>query len=96
MLTKITAREARDNFTDLLGSVYYGREPVAVEKKGRIFAVVVNPNEYQILKKVAKTRFFELVDDIQRVNRDKDARKVLKDVTFEVEQVRKTRYAESG
>ena len=45
MVTRcMTAKEARDNFTDLLGAVYYGKEPVVVEKQGRPFAVVINPD----------------------------------------------------
>jgi prevent-host-death family protein len=36
MLTRrISAKEARDNFGDLLGSVHYGKQPVIVEKKGK-------------------------------------------------------------
>jgi PHD/YefM family antitoxin component YafN of YafNO toxin-antitoxin module len=69
MLTKMTARQARDNFTDLLGAVYYGREQVAVEKKGRIFAVVMNPDEYQAVKKSAKKSFFDLAAGLQKRNK---------------------------
>ncbi|MBI4035697.1 type II toxin-antitoxin system Phd/YefM family antitoxin [Candidatus Daviesbacteria bacterium] len=93
---KMTAKEARDNFTDLLGTVYYGKEVVMVEKKGRPFAVVINPSEYenyQNFKKVAKKRFFELVDEIQAANKDKSFDKIYKDVTKIVEEVRKERYA---
>jgi len=96
MLNKMTAKEARDNFTDLIGSVYYGKKPVAVERKGRIFAIVINPDEYQNLKRAAMARFFEIVDDIQKSNKGKNAAKALKDVTLEVEQIRNKRYAESG
>lgn len=93
---KMTAKEARDNFTDLLGTVYYGKESVLVEKKGRPFAVVINPDEYesyQNFKKAAKKRFFELVDEIQVANKGKSFNKVYKDVTKIVEEVRKERYA---
>lgn len=93
---KMTAKEARDNFTDLLGTVYYGKESVVVEKKGRPFAVVVNPDEYanyQNFKKAAKKRFFELVDEIQAANKGKSSDKIYKDVTKIVEEVRKERYA---
>lgn len=93
MLTKVTAKAARDNFTDLLGTVYYGKEPVAVEKKGRIFAIVINPQEYENLKKAAKARFFEIVNNLQRTNRGEKLNKVLRDVTPTVEQVRQSRYA---
>ena len=92
---RITAKEARDNFTDLLGTVYYGQETVVVEKQGRPFAVVISPQEfkkYEDFKTAAKRRFFEIVDEIQAANKGIDPEKVLEDVTREVEIVRKQRY----
>lgn len=92
---RISAKEARDNFTDLLGMVYYGKEPVIVEKGGRPFAVVIDPEafkRYEDFKTAAKKRFFEIVDEIQAANKDTDYKKVLRDVTKEVEVVRKNRY----
>lgn len=93
---RITAKEARDNFTDLLGTVYYGKESIIVEKQGRPFAVVINPNEYenyQNFKKIAKKRFFEIVREIQASNKGKSFGNVYKDVTKIVEEVRKEHYA---
>lgn len=92
---RITAKEARDNFTDLLGTVYYGKEAVVVEKQGRPFAVVISPDafkQYEEFKAAAKKRFFEIVDEIQAANKDTDFEKVLVDVTKEVEAVRRKRY----
>ena len=60
----MTAKEARDNFTDLIEMVYYGKEPVIVEKKGRPFAVVISPDEYERYKEIAKEQFFKLLDGI--------------------------------
>lgn len=93
---KMTAKEARDNFTDLLGSVYYGKESVVVEKKGRPFAVVINPDEYenyQTLKQAARKRFLEIVEEIRAANKGKKFDDVYKDITKLVKQVRKERYA---
>ena len=93
---RITAKEARDNFTDMLGTVFYGKEAVIVEKQGRPFAVVINPDEYetfQNFKKAAKKRFFELVEEIQQANKGKSFNKVYKEVTEIVDEVRKERYA---
>ena len=84
----MTAKNARDGFTDLLGRVYYSREPVAVEKKGRVFAVVINPDEYEDLKRIAKSKFFEIVDDVRKSNPNKNPEKVLREVTSVVEKVR--------
>lgn len=88
----MTAREARDNFADLIGAVYYGNQVVEIDKKGRTFAVVINPGEYEALKKVAKGRFFELVEEIQTVNREANPDKVLRDVSLAVEKVRQQTY----
>ena len=95
---KMTAKEARDNFSDLLGSVYYGKESVVVEKKGKPFAVVVNPDEYGNYikyKEAAKKRLLEIVEEIQAANKNKDFEETLKDITGLVEEVRGERYAKS-
>lgn len=93
MLTRMSAKQARNNFSDLLGAVFYGRQAVAVEKKGRIFAMVINPEEYQNLKQAAKGRFLKAVNEVQKINKNKDADKTLKEITAAVEQVRSQRYA---
>lgn len=93
---KMTAKEARDNFTDLLGTVYYGKEPVIVEKQGRPFVVVINPEEYgryKEFKRAAKKRIFEIIEEIQAKNKNTSYAQVFKDVTEAVEEVRKERYA---
>lgn len=93
---RVTAKQARDNFTDILGTVYYGKQPVIVERKGRPFAVVLNPEEYERYEKykeAAKKRIFEIIGEIQAANQGADYNEVLKDVTEEVEKVRKDRYA---
>lgn len=91
-----SAKEARDKFTDILGMVYYGGEPVIVEKKGRPFAVVVNPDEYDKYEKykaAARKRILEIIEEIQDANQGADYEEVLKDVTEAVKAVRKQRYA---
>lgn len=93
---RVTAKQARDNFTDILGTVYYGKQSVIVERKGRPFAVVVNPEEYEKYenyKEAARKRIFEIIEEIQVVNKGAKYEKVLKDVTDEVEKVREEMYA---
>lgn len=92
----VTAKEARDNFTDILGMVYYGKEPVMVEKKGRPFAIVINPDEYkknEKYKEAARKRILEIIEEIQAANKGANYAEVLKDVTEAVNEVRKQRYA---
>lgn len=96
MITKtMTAKEARDNFTDLLGAVYYGKEPIVVEKKGRPFAVVINPDEYKRLQKMAKEQFFKVAEKIQARNDQFSEGEVLGDVTKVVKEVRSVEYGDN-
>lgn len=92
MTRHMSAKEARDNFSDLIGSVYYSDEPVVVEKKGRPFAVVISPREYERYQAWAKEQFFGLVDTIQARAPDVDEEALLAEITAEVEAVRQERY----
>lgn len=96
MVTKhVSIGQARANMSELLGSVYYGREPVIVERKGKPVAVWISPEQFQKLEEYqqqAKERFFRAVDEVQRLNADEDPDAVLRDVTEIVEQVRRERY----
>ena len=57
MVRRYSAQETRQKLSDILGIVYYGREPVIVEKRGRPVAVVINPEEYELLLKAREERF---------------------------------------
>ena len=91
---RMSAREARANFSDLLGMVYYNREPVIIEKKGRPFAVVINPEQYAVFEKQIE-KAWATGDRGRERNADKDPEEVLRDVTAVVEQVRQERYERS-
>ena len=65
----MSAREARKNFSDLLGLVYYSKEAVIVEKRGRPFAVVISPEEYERLLKEGEERL-AVFDEIRERNAD--------------------------
>jgi len=94
MLTRrVSAKEARSNFSDLLGSVYYGGDPVIVEKKGRPFTVLISPEDFERFQQVAKEQFFETAREIQQANQDADPQEVLRDVTEAVVAVRQEEYA---
>ena len=94
MLAKrMSVREARANFSDLLGLVYYTKEPVIVEKKGRPFAVVISPEQYESLEK-EQERAWTVVDRVRERNADKEPDEVVREVTAEVETVRQEMYEE--
>lgn len=44
---RIGAREARNHFADLLGTVYYSGEPVIIERSGKPMAVLVSIEQYE-------------------------------------------------
>ncbi len=88
---RMSTKEARANFGDLLGSVYYTGEPVIIERRGRRFAVVISPAQYQILEKQIE-KAWVTIDRIRERNADKDPDEVLRDVTEVVEQVRQERH----
>jgi len=90
---RMSAREARANFGDLLGRVFYTREPVIIEKKGRPFAVVISPEDYEAFWK-EREQAFAVIDKIRARNSDKDPDEVEKDVTAVVETVRQEMYDE--
>lgn len=92
-IRKMSAKDARANFGDLLGLVYYTKEPVIIEKKGRPFAVVINPQDFEALQK-QKEEAWATVDRVRERNASKDPDEVLRDVTAEVEAVRQEMYEE--
>lgn len=87
MVKHMSSREARANFADLLGGVYYTGEAVVVEKKGKPVAVVINPAEYQALQEAA-AHDWAVIDQMQARNAGHDPDTVLADVTAAVDEVR--------
>lgn len=85
----LSSREARTNFADLLGSVYYTNEAVIVEKKGKPVAVIVSPQEYEALTQ-AQARAWETIQAMRAENAACDPDAVFADVTDAVEEVRQS------
>ena len=91
MVRRMSARDARANFSELLGSVYYTKEPVIVEKKGKPYAVMISPEQYEQLRQ-QKERAWATVDRIRERNADKTEEEVMRDVDEAVEAVRQELY----
>src|SRR5690242_173040 len=93
----MSSQQARARFSDLLGSVYYTKEAVVVEKKGKPVAVVVSPEAYERIKAEEErqaAKDWATIDRLRERNKDKDPDAVLADVTEVVEEVRREMYAE--
>jgi prevent-host-death family protein len=87
----MSSKDARANFSELLGLVYYTKAPVVVERKGKPFAVVISPDQYAMLEKELE-RSWQTLQQVQEQNADKDPEEVLRDVTEVVETVRQKRH----
>lgn len=87
----MSVRDARANFSELLGSVYYTNNPIVVEKKGKTVAVVVSPVHFKQLEKI-KAEGWAVIDELRARNTDKDPDEVYREVTKIVEEVRQDMY----
>jgi len=92
LVKRMSAREARNNFSDLLGLVYYSKEVVIVEKRGRPFAVVISPEDYYRLLQEREERF-AVFDGIRARNRDMTPAEAESDAAREIAALRKEREA---
>ena len=98
MAKVMSAKEARDKFSDVLGTVYYSKEPVIIEKQGRRFAVVVNPEDYDELVRGRREKAWQVIDEIRAANKDEDPDEIERVVAQEIAAVRreKTRTLQAG
>lgn len=92
MTSVINVTKVRDNLSEILGRVRFGDETVTIEKKGKPYAVIISPEEYQRYQEIAKKAFLATVNDIQARNKDVSEEEVMKDVTEVVEEVRQEMY----
>ncbi len=90
MAKHISAREARNKFADLMGSVHYGGEEVIVERSGRPMAAVIPVEMYERLVSERRSRL-EVIDEIRSSLPDVSPEEIEKDVSRAIEKVRKAR-----
>jgi prevent-host-death family protein len=87
MVKRMSAKEARERFAELLGQVHYGKDTVIVEKQGKPVAAVIDMERYARLAK-AWDEPFVVLDRIRDKNRDKRPDRVEKDVTGAIAEAR--------
>jgi len=92
MTKRISAKEARSRFADLVGSVHYGGEEIIVERSGRPVAAVIPVELYERLVAERRARF-EVIDRIQSRLPDKTAEEIERDVAAAIEELRGTHAA---
>jgi len=89
MTKRMSAREAREHFADVLGLVYYGKEAIIVERKGKPMAVLISPEQYERYERQVMARFGEALDELHAHNADADPEEVARDVGEALEEVRR-------
>lgn len=87
MVKTIGAREARSNFSQLLGQVHFGGQVVIVERFGRPMVAIIPLEDYQRLIAEREARF-EVLDEIRRRLPDLPVEEVEQDVAEAIAAVR--------
>lgn len=80
MMQTITTANARNNFANLLGEVYYGGKKYLIQKLGKPFAVLINVEEYQKLEALRESLFKDIF-----VTREKNKSVSISEVKTDVE-----------
>lgn len=94
MVKRMSTKEARDRFAQVLGMVHYGKDTVIVEKQGKPVAAVIDVERYEQLKR-AWEEPFKILDRIWARNRDKDFDQVQEDVAEAIAETRAQARAKS-
>lgn len=88
MLQPISIAQARNNFSDLLGEVYYGGRRFLIEKLGKPFAVLIGVEEYKRFEEM-REYFFRKIRAERAKNKSAPFTQVEKDVAEAIAAVRK-------
>ena len=94
MVERMGAREARNKFADLVGSVHYGGQIVIVERSGKPMVAVIPVEMYQQLVAERDARF-QVLDRVRSRMPDVPEEEVERDVAEAIAAVRLDR-AQSG
>lgn len=89
MARHVSARDARNKFSDLMGSVHYGGEESIVERSGRPMVAVIPVEMYERLVSERRARF-EVLDRIRSGLPELSDKKIQKDISEAIKKVRKT------
>ncbi len=92
MVKTVSTAEARANLSDVINGVYYTKEPVVVQKKGKTMAVIISPEQFARLQ-AEDARDWAAIEAVGEHNADQDPNVILAEVTAVVEEVRRERHA---
>ncbi len=87
MAKRISAKDARAQFSEILGRVHFGKETVIVEKQGKPMAAIIDIDLYELWQEEREARF-GVLDEIRSKGRRKRPEEIEKDVAEAVAEVR--------
>lgn len=87
MAKRISARDARAQFSEILGMVRFGKETVIVEKQGKPVVAIIDIDLYERWQEEREARF-KVLDEIRSKSHGKTPEEVEKDVAEAVSEVR--------
>ncbi len=88
MIKTISAREAGEQFGDLLGSIDATKEPIVVERDGQPVAVVISPADFARLQ-AGETDSWRVIERLRERNAHMDPDEVWHDATSAVAEARR-------
>ena len=88
MAKHVSAKEARNKFSDIMGSVHYGGEEVIVERSGRPMAAVIPVEMYERLVAERRVRF-EVMDRIRSALPEASPEEIDRDVKEAIAKARR-------
>jgi len=87
VVVRVSAKEARNRFADLLGSVHYGQQVVIVERSGRPMVAVIPVELYERVMAEREARF-EVLDRVRERVPEVSPEEVEEDVAEAIAAVR--------
>ncbi|MBW1699676.1 MAG: type II toxin-antitoxin system Phd/YefM family antitoxin [Deltaproteobacteria bacterium] len=90
MAKHVSAKEARNKFSDLMGSVHYGGEEIILERSGKPMAAMIPVEVYERLVAERRARF-EVLNTIRSNLPDVSPEEIEKDVARTISKLRATR-----
>ena len=92
MARHVGAKDARSKFSELIGSVRFGKEEVIVERSGKPSAAMIPMETYERLIAERRARF-EILERVRSRLPDISSEEIDRDVAEAVSKVRKGRAA---
>jgi prevent-host-death family protein len=91
MVRRMSVRDARAKFSEMLGSVHFTNSPVIIERNGKPYAVVISPKAFERLKEHDWEVIDRIRDGIESRNAHLNPDEEYEFITSVVEEVRRER-----